>query len=500
MAAMSGRWRFRLTSCDGRSMAGSGWFREGGFDGRMAWFKRDGGARAVAAGEKIRESPDAAIVPRSILWSAAIMTPLARYIGRMRELCAAAPDRRTGRNARLPMADLGMAAFAVMFLQCPSFLSAQKHLESRRGRSNARTLFGIERIACDNHIRDMLDGTPPEHFDRMFHHVVNDLDGNGGLDFLRRLDGRLLIALDGTEYFTSYNLGCRNCSTRLRSNGKVENFHAMLGASIVAPGSNHLLPLPPEFIRPQDGDQKQDCEIKAAKRWLKRVGPAVEEFRPVYLGDDLYCCQPACEAVLEAGGSFLFTCKPKSHATLYEYIQGVEVDSLRTVEGKGRKKVHCLYRWMSGVPIRDGEDALKVNWFEITVASPSGGRRYHNAFATDLEVGRETVGELARCARARWKVENNAFGILKDSFNLEHNFGHGSDTLAGLLAMFNIISLLMQNACELRCEAWKAARARLAARYRLLDHIRTVIDYAVFQDWSALLRTIATADLPEKPP
>gem|GEM_PF-3650299 len=34
----------------------------------------------------------------------------------------------------------------------------------------------------------------------------------------------------------------------------------------------------------------------------------------------------------------------------------------------------------------------------------------------------------------------------------------------------------------------------------MLDHIRTVIDYAVFQDWSALLRTIATADLPEKPP
>ncbi len=157
---------------------------------------------------------------------------------------------------------------AVMFLQCPSFLSAQKHLESRQGRSNARTLFGIERIACDNHIRDILDGIPPEHFDRMFHHVVNDLDGSGGLDFLRRLDGRLLIALDGIEYFASCKLGCRNCSTRLRTNGKVETFHAMLGASIVAPGSNHLLPLPPEFIRPRDGDEKQDCEIKAAKRWL----------------------------------------------------------------------------------------------------------------------------------------------------------------------------------------------------------------------------------------
>ncbi len=419
----------------------------------------------------------------------------------MRELCAAAPDRRTGRNARLPMADLGMAAFAVMFLQCPSFLSAQKHLESRRGGSNARTLFGIERIACDNHMRDMLDGTPPEHFDRMFHHVINDLDGSGGLDFLRRFDGRLLIALDGTEYFTSSKLGCRNCSTRLRSNGKVENFHAMLGASIVAPGSNHLLPLPPEFIRPRDGDEKQDCEIKAAKRWLKRVGPAVQGFRPVYLGDDLYCCQAGLRG--GSGGRRqlpVHTCKPKSHAMLYEYIQGVEADSLRTVEGRGRKKVHCFHRWMSGVPIRDCEDAPKVNCFEITVASPSGGRRYHNAFATDLEVGRDTVEDLARCARARWKVENNAFGILNDSFNLEHNFGHGRDTLAGLLAMFNMISLLMQSACDLRCEDWKAARARLAARYRLLDHIRTVLDYVVFQGWSALLRTIASADLPEKPP
>ncbi|MCY4462128.1 MAG: hypothetical protein OXC26_17325 [Albidovulum sp.] len=50
------------------------------------------------------------------------------------------------------------------------------------------------------------------------------------------------------------------------------------------------------------------------------------------------------------------------------------------------------------MPIRDGEDALKVNWFEITVASPSGRRRYSSAFATDLEVCRDAVEDLARCA------------------------------------------------------------------------------------------------------
>ena len=81
------------------------------------------------------------------------MTPLAGYAAGMRRLCAAAPDRRTGASARLEMADTGMAAFAVFFPQRPSFLAAQAQLQSRQGRSNARTLFGIDRLPTDSHIR-----------------------------------------------------------------------------------------------------------------------------------------------------------------------------------------------------------------------------------------------------------------------------------------------------------------------------------------------------------
>ena len=181
------------------------------------------------------------------------MSPLAGYIADMRELCASAPDRRTGANARLEMADIGMAAFAVFFLQCPSFLAAQAQLQSRQGRSNARTLFGIDRLPTDNHIRSVLDGAPPERFDSIFTRIVDRLDRQGALDRLRRLDGRLLIALDGTECFTSCSIGCRNCSQRKLAGGRTQNFHAVPGAGIVAPGTSRLLPLPPEFIRPQDG-------------------------------------------------------------------------------------------------------------------------------------------------------------------------------------------------------------------------------------------------------
>ena len=68
--------------------------------------------------------------------------------------------------------------------------------------------------------------------------------------------------------------------------------------------------------------------------------------------------------------------------------------------------------WMCGLPIKDGKDALNVNWFEAAICSMSGKRLCHNSFATDMAVGRDNVAELAECARARWKVENNVFKVL----------------------------------------------------------------------------------------
>jgi hypothetical protein len=91
--------------------------------------------------------------------------------------------------------------------------------------------------------------------------------------------------LDGTEYFCSQKLGCAHCLIRNRSNGKTEYYHAMLAATLVAPGHNMSIPLMPEFVAPQDGQGKQDCELNAAKRWLATHSQRVAGLRPVYLGD-----------------------------------------------------------------------------------------------------------------------------------------------------------------------------------------------------------------------
>src|SRR6202163_3762924 len=201
-------------------------------------------------------------------------------IGALREVCAGLPDQRKGprRDDDYTMADIGLSAFSIFFMGSPSFLGHQRALAEGHGRSNCETLFGMAAIPSDNYIRLMLDGAPTAAFDGLF---MQAIEAAGPLTPFQCLDGRVPIALDGTEHFCSRKIKCAQCSTRRRADGGTEYFPAFLGASMVAPGHKQVLPLSPEFIAPQDGAEKQDCERNAAKRLRARPGAGLPHPPPV---------------------------------------------------------------------------------------------------------------------------------------------------------------------------------------------------------------------------
>src|ERR1700730_15802851 len=129
-----------------------------------------------------------------------VMRPLALLLGSLRRCLDVFPDKRRGLNTTYRMGDIGMAAFSVFFMQSPSFLAHQRHLAQRHGHSNCQTLIGMTEIPSDNHIRDLLDPVPPEHFYPVFTPALEALEQGGGLAEFRRLDGHVPIAFDGTEY------------------------------------------------------------------------------------------------------------------------------------------------------------------------------------------------------------------------------------------------------------------------------------------------------------
>jgi hypothetical protein len=76
----------------------------------------------------------------------------------VRSACAAFADKRRS-DVTYSMADIGLSAFSLFFMQSESFLAHQRALEERRQMSNCQSLFGMTAVPTDNHIRAMLAAT-----------------------------------------------------------------------------------------------------------------------------------------------------------------------------------------------------------------------------------------------------------------------------------------------------------------------------------------------------
>ena len=420
------------------------------------------------------------------------MQILTELLSELRRVCSDFPDPRKGRKGNIATADFGLSAFALFFMQNSSFLSFQRRMEDGHHRSNCQTLFGISRIPSDNYIRDMLDEAPPQRLEPCFIRLEGLLRQPPMREAFGRLDDRTLVCLDGSEYFVSQKLQCPHCSTRERSNGKTEHFHSMLAATVVAPGHTKVVPLMPEFIVRQDGAEKQDCERAAAKRWLDRHGARIKALNPIFLGDDLFACQPTCEAVLAEGGDFLFTAKQASHKALYDFMVGAEPSRLQvSVRKPGRKVETWRLRWFADVPLRDTKDALAVTWLGAELVDANGKRKYASSWVTSLKVTKDNVMEVVGCARARWKIENETFNVLKNNgYELEHNFGHGQQYLAMTLATMNMLAFAWHTILDMMEPLWKKARETAKVRVAFFQHLFAATTFAIFPAWKNLLQAI----------
>ena len=91
------------------------------------------------------------------------------------------PDHRRGHNTIYEIKDAALGAFAVFFNQSPSFLANQRRMEETKGRSNAQTLFQIQKTPTDPQIRNLLDPIKPTELYPLFRQVLERLEETGQL-------------------------------------------------------------------------------------------------------------------------------------------------------------------------------------------------------------------------------------------------------------------------------------------------------------------------------
>ncbi len=403
------------------------------------------------------------------------------------------PDKRTGENIRYSMRDVALSAFSVFFTQSPSFLSHQELMQRRKGGNNAKSIFTIRHLPSDGQVRILLDPVEPSALFGVYRRVFSLLEEQGVIESYRGFNNDLLIALDGTWFHSSEKVSCQNCNWQEHDNGKTTYYHSAITPVVVQPGNNRVICLEPEFIHPQDGHKKQDCENTAGKRWLGGSGLRYVPSGVTILGDDLYCNEPVCEHMLKRGYNFILTCKYTSHKYLAAWIGDCDpkedLHEQVITHWTGKKRQYFCYRFANDVPLKDGKDALRVNWAELAILDVEGNVKARHAFATNHQITKENVVSLIEAGRARWKIENEHNNTLKTKgYNLEHNFGHGKENLSNLLLTLNLLAFLFHTVLEFFDKRYALVRATLPRRDRFFHDLKALCCYLLFKNWDDLMR------------
>jgi hypothetical protein len=370
------------------------------------------------------------------------------------------PDHRLA-ETEISFTDALMSAFAMFSLKAPSLLAFAKE----RAEGNVETIYGIERVPCDTHMREILDPVCPESLRPVFTRVFTQLQRGKALESMAFLDGHYLLALDGTGYFSSKTIHCASCLHKVHRNGSVTYYQQMLGAAIVHPDVRAVIPLMPEAIVLHDGTAKNDCARNAAKRVVATLRQDHPHLKFIITEDSLRSNAPHIATLHDHDLHSILGVKAGDHTFLFNQVQAAEHAGRVTYEERHDRAAGLVhrFRFVNQVPLNASNADVHVNFIEDWEMGADRGQ--HFRWVTDLRVNKRHVYALMRGGRARWKIENETFNTLKNQgYNFEHNYGHGMKNLSVVFATVMMLAFLVDQTQQLCCALFQAVWAKLGSK------------------------------------
>ena len=396
---------------------------------------------------------------------------------------------------RFSLSDCLMSGLAVFGLKYPSLLQFDRDARTDEVvRANLRALYAIERAPCDTALRERLDEVDPRALRGVFKRVFAQLQRGKGLEGFTCLDGHYLLSVDGTGYFSSSRVHCKNCCEKHHKDGRVTYYHQMLGAVVVHPEQREVFPLAPEPIVKGDGATKNDCERNAAKRLLGDVRREHPHLKLIVVEDGLASNGPHIQLLKHLDMRFIVGAKPADHKALFEWVEATErvnPGAVKSHEHTDEHGVHHRFRYLNAAPLNDTHFELEVNFLQYWETRPDG-KKQRFSWVTDLPIDDANVMALMRGARARWRIENETFNTLKNQgYCFEHNFGHGERHLSTVFAYLMMLAFLIDQCQQRCCALFQAAQAKAERPRYFWERLRALFLNYECVDWETLYGAIA---------
>ncbi len=320
--------------------------------------------------------------------------------------------------------------------------------------SNLGKLIGrkIENIAHYDTINNFLERLEINELNNIKVGMVKRLIRNKSFNQARMRDNQWIVILDGTGLYHFREKHCENCLvkeiTDREGNKKKVYYHNVLEAKIII-AENIVISIGTEFIENESEDvDKQDCEINASKRLLKRIKEEFPKLKICILGDSLYAVESIIDICKDSGWNYLLRCKEGRQKNLimdYRYVlESGEYGEKKNilVEEKGTAK------YVNHVEEITGKD-FTANIFEYEYEQISKRTNKKNTvkfqWITDIELTNRNIEEMVKCGRKRWKIENEGFNTQKNIlYKIEHLNSKNPNAMKNHYLLTQITDILMQ--------------------------------------------------------
>lgn len=299
-------------------------------------------------------------------------------------------------------------------------------------------------------INDFLEVLPPQELDGIKTEMLRKLIRTKDFYPARLPGGQWIVILDGTGLYHFEERHCDNCLVKelkdKDGNKKKVYSHHVLEAKLVL-ADNVVISLGTEFIENEtEKVSKQDCELNAAKRLMKRIKKEFPRLRLCILGDSLYAVEPIIEICKGYHWNYILNCKEGRQKTLtqdYAYV----LDSGEHGEKKGLlgdEKGRA--RYVNHVEELTGK-GFTANLFEYEYVKKEKGKEItvHFLWITDIGLNDRNIEAMVEYARKRWKIENEGFNNQKNGiYRIEHLNSHNPNAMKNHYLLTQIADILMQ--------------------------------------------------------
>lgn len=399
-------------------------------------------------------------------------------------------DQRTNRKS-ISLSDALMSGLAMFSMKCPSLLQFDEKRKNEVIRHNLMTMYGIQTTPSDTQMRSILDEIDFRQLGSSFCALHQSAVQAGVMEQYHFMNGHVLVSIDGTGNFSSGSTSCPQCCVKKHRDGREEYYHQLLCASAVHPDYPVVIPLMPEPIMKEDGDNKNDCERNASKRLLKHLSEQYKHLKPIIIEDSLSANGPHLKLLKSLGMSYIIGVKEGDHSHLFDLIQKKMCQG-ETIEFEKIDDAGIIhgFRFINGVPLNKSHPDLLVNFLEYWQINK--GKEVIFSWITDIELTKETVFKVMQGGRARWKIENETFNTLKNQgYNLEHNYGHGEKNLSSVFGCLTFMAFLIDQLQAWGCELFKSARHSRRTLISLWHRMIELFTSYLIPSWEVLWKAIA---------